>query len=92
MIRVTFSGPRADISSAEIPYFSLNFELIAVRSSLLAGMPTTTVPSFFAAANVFSHSVCHSAAGDGTAPIKASNRWTKKTLNGIGFIDPITSR
>src|SRR6266508_3206761 len=44
-----------------MPNFSLNFVPIAVRNSLLAGMPTTTVPSFLAAANVFSHSVCDSA-------------------------------
>jgi hypothetical protein len=45
IIRVTFSGPRLGKSSGAMPNFALNFEAIALRNSLLAGMPTTTVPS-----------------------------------------------
>src|SRR4249920_2219024 len=62
MMRVTFSGPRLGKSSTSIPNFSLNLVAIAFRNSLLAGMPTTRVPSFFAAARVRSHCVCQSAA------------------------------
>src|SRR5262245_6285249 len=64
-MRVTFSGPRAAKSSMEMPNLFLNRSPIANRSSLLAGMPTTTIPSFLAAASVFSHSLgaCAAAAG-----------------------------
>src|SRR5262245_9608832 len=63
MMRVTFSGPRLEKSSMSIPNFSLNLVPMAFRNSLLAGIPITGGPSFFAAARVRSHSVCPSAAG-----------------------------
>src|SRR5262245_62092548 len=63
MMRVTFSGPRLGKSSMSIPNFSLNLVPMAFRKSLLAGIPITGGPSFFAAARVRSHSVCPSAAG-----------------------------
>src|SRR5688572_9830271 len=63
-----------------MPNFSLNFVPITVRNSLLAGMPTTTVPSFLAAVRVFSHSVCHSAAGETEGKLTNSSR-TRKMAN-----------
>src|SRR4029453_15961823 len=63
MMRVTCSGPRLGKSSMSIPNFSLNLVPMAFRNSLLAGIPITGGPSFFAAAKVRSHSVCPSAAG-----------------------------
>jgi hypothetical protein len=65
---------------------------MAVRSSLLAGMPTTTVPSFLAATSVFSQSVCHSAADDGSEKRKAHNRLTTKAFRVIRFIDAASFR
>jgi hypothetical protein len=58
---------------------------MAFRSSLLAGIPATTVPSFLAAAKTFSHSLAESAACDDQA-VKAKSSPQTKPLHPVRFI------
>src|SRR5688572_14034245 len=56
--RLAICGPVAGNSSNSKPNFDLNELSSSFLSSVLGGIPTTTFPSFFAAARAFSHSVC----------------------------------
>src|SRR5213594_2772728 len=58
-MRLAICGPVAANSSNSKPNFALNALSSSFLNSALGVIPTTTFPSFFAAASVFSHSLCH---------------------------------